>query len=73
MNILLMTIPISITLGVLFILFFLSAVKNDQFEDLETPAQIPFSDDEETPSTLPTKQNLNKQKTKNVNNNRGEV
>lgn len=47
MNILLMTIPVSITLGLLFVLFFLSAVKDDQFEDLDTPAHLPFSDDSE--------------------------
>lgn len=46
MNILIMTIPISLTLGILFLLFFLSAVGKDQFEDLETPAQLPLSDDE---------------------------
>ncbi|MGH1468299.1 MAG: cbb3-type cytochrome oxidase assembly protein CcoS [Bdellovibrionales bacterium] len=47
MNILLMTIPVSITLGIFFIMFFLSAVKDDQFEDLDTPAHLPFSDEEE--------------------------
>ncbi len=56
MNILLMTIPVSITLGVFFILFFLSAVKNDQFEDLDTPAHLPFSDDEES---VEVKKNVN--------------
>lgn len=43
-----MTIPVSLTLGILFLLFFLSAAKNDQFENLDTSAQLPFSDDEES-------------------------
>ncbi len=47
MNILIMTIPISLTLGLLFLLFYLAAVSDDQFEDLETPAQLPLSDDED--------------------------
>ena len=42
-----MTIPFSLTLGILFLLFFLSAAKNDQFENLDTSAQLPLSDDEE--------------------------
>lgn len=46
MNILIMTIPISLTLGILFLLFFLSAVSQKQFEDLDTSAQLPLSDDE---------------------------
>ncbi len=41
-----MTIPVAITLVVFFVLAYLSAVKNEQFDDLETPAHIPFSDDE---------------------------
>jgi cbb3-type cytochrome oxidase maturation protein len=45
MNILIMTIPVSLTLGILFLLFFLSAVSKDQFEDLDTPGQLPLSDD----------------------------
>lgn len=48
MNILIMTIPISLTLGLLFLLFYLSAVSDDQFEDLETPGQLPLSDDEDS-------------------------
>ena len=47
MNILIMTIPVSLTLGILFLLFFLSAAKDDQFENLDTSAQLPLSDDEE--------------------------
>lgn len=46
MNILIMTIPVSLTLGILFLLFFLSAVSKDQFDDLDTPGQLPLSDDE---------------------------
>lgn len=46
MSILLMTIPVSITLAILFLLFFLSAAKNDQFDNLETSAHLPLSDDE---------------------------
>lgn len=48
MNILIMTIPVSLTLGILFLLFFLSAAKNDQFENLDTSAELPLSDDEES-------------------------
>jgi cbb3-type cytochrome oxidase maturation protein len=44
MNILLMTIPVSMTLGLLFVLFFLSAVKDDQFDDLDTPGHLPLTD-----------------------------
>jgi cbb3-type cytochrome oxidase maturation protein len=48
MNILIMTIPISLTLGLLFLLFYLAAVSDDQFEDLDTPGQLPLSDDEDS-------------------------
>lgn len=41
-----MTIPISLTLGIFFLLFFLSAVSKKQFDDLDTPAHLPLSDDE---------------------------
>lgn len=46
MNILIMTIPISLTLGLLFLLFFLAAVSDDQFENLDTSGHLPLSDDE---------------------------
>jgi cbb3-type cytochrome oxidase maturation protein len=46
MNILIMTIPVSITLAILFLLFFLSAVGDDQFENLDTSAQLPLSDED---------------------------
>jgi len=47
MNVLIMTIPLSITLGILFLLFFLSAAKTDQFDDLDTSSHLPLSDDNE--------------------------
>lgn len=59
MNILLMTIPVSITLGIIFVLFFLAAVKSDQFEDLETPAHLPLSDDEPPSQSKSENQNIN--------------
>jgi len=37
MSILFMMIPITLLLVTLFVVFFLSAVFSDQFEDLETP------------------------------------
>lgn len=37
MSILVMMIPITLLLVSLFVVFFLSAVFSDQFEDLETP------------------------------------
>ena len=37
MSILVLTIPISITLVIFFVLAYLSAVKDEQFDDLETP------------------------------------
>ncbi len=45
MNILIMTIPISILLATLFILFFIKAVRSEQFDDLETPAHIVLLDE----------------------------
>lgn len=54
MNILIMTIPVSITLAILFLLFFLSAVSDEQFDNLDTSAQLPLSDDEESTSTNAT-------------------
>ncbi len=67
MNILLMMIPVTITIGLLFMLFFLSAVKGDQFEDLETPAHLPFSDDSEE------NRDDDVNKLKKNDNNRGEI
>lgn len=64
MNILIMTIPVSITLALLFLLFFLSAVSDDQFENLDTSAQLPLSDEEEINSTNYKKNKNNKAKPK---------
>ncbi len=47
MEILMMTIPVTITLVILFVLLFWLAAKDGQFDDLETPAHTPLSDDEE--------------------------
>lgn len=47
MIILLLTIPVTITLVILFVIFFIASVKGRQFEDLETPKHTPFSDDED--------------------------
>ena len=60
MNILIMTIPVSITLAILFLLFFLSAAKNEQFDNLDTSSQIPFSDDEPEPTNSETKETTHK-------------
>lgn len=46
MNILFMTIPITLLLVTLFIIIFLSAIQSDQFEDLETPAHSVLLDEE---------------------------
>ena len=48
MNILIFTIPITIAIVIFFVFAYLSAVKHEQFDDLETPAHIPFTDDIET-------------------------
>jgi len=47
MNILVMTIPVTVTLIILFVMIFLSAVRKKQFEDLDTPAHFPLTDDNE--------------------------
>lgn len=65
MNILIMTIPVSLTLGILFLLFFLSAAKDDQFENLDTSAQLPLSDDED--ENRVDEVNTNKEKKTNKN------
>ena len=52
MNILVMTIPVTITLVLLFVLFFLLAVRSGQFDDLETPAQVPFLDEDDIEETM---------------------
>ncbi len=45
MTILYVIIPIAIILVSFFVLFFLWAVKNEQFDDLETPAHKILIDD----------------------------
>jgi cbb3-type cytochrome oxidase maturation protein len=45
MTILYVIIPIAIILVSFFVLFFLWAVKNEQFDDLETPAHRILIDD----------------------------
>ncbi len=47
MLILVLTIPVTVTLVTLFIVLFVMATKDNQFEDLETPKHSPLSDDEE--------------------------
>jgi len=45
MNVLLITIPISLLLAAFFVVAFVIAVKKDQFEDLVTPAHRMLLDD----------------------------
>ncbi len=54
MMILVMTIPVTITLVLLFILLFGLSVKEGQFDDLETPKHAPFSDNDEGEAMLTT-------------------
>ncbi|MEE4638222.1 MAG: cbb3-type cytochrome oxidase assembly protein CcoS [Wenzhouxiangella sp.] len=51
MNIIYVLIPLSVLLMVLAIAFFFWAVKNDQFDDLDTPALDILDEDE--PATDP--------------------
>lgn len=46
MNILLLTIPVTFTLVLLFVLLFIKGAKSGQFDDLDTPAHAPFLDEE---------------------------
>ncbi|MGY6631377.1 MAG: cbb3-type cytochrome oxidase assembly protein CcoS [Wenzhouxiangella sp.] len=46
MNIIYVLIPLSVILMTLAIAFFFWAVKNDQFDDLDTPALDVLDDDE---------------------------
>lgn len=46
MNILLLTIPVSILLGAIFGILFLNSVRNGQYDDLVTPEMAPLSDDD---------------------------
>ena len=43
----LILIPVALLLGVVGLIAFLWSLRSGQFEDLETPAQAPLSDDEE--------------------------
>jgi len=48
MNIIYVLIPLSILLMIIAIAAFFWAVKNDQFDDLDTPALDILDDDEDT-------------------------
>jgi cbb3-type cytochrome oxidase maturation protein len=47
-NVLAITIPVSLLLVVFFVIAFIMAVKRDQFEDLVTPAHRMLLDEDET-------------------------
>jgi cbb3-type cytochrome oxidase maturation protein len=49
MNIIYVLIPLSVILMVLAIAFFFWAVRNDQFDDLDTPALDILDDDDDHP------------------------
>lgn len=51
MNIIYVLIPLSVLLMVLAIAFFFWAVRNDQFDDLDTPALDILDEDERPKST----------------------
>lgn len=53
MNIIYVLIPLSVILMVLAIAFFFWAVRNDQFDDLDTPALDILDEDEGPKSTDP--------------------
>ncbi len=50
MNIIYVLIPLSVILMLLAIAFFFWAVKNDQFDDLDTPALDILDDDDPSPA-----------------------
>lgn len=50
MNLLLLTIPVSLLLAAFFVVAFIIAVKRDQFDDLVTPAHRMLIDDELPPA-----------------------
>ena len=54
MNIIYVLIPLSVVLMVLAIAFFFWAVRNDQFDDLDTPA-LDILDDDENEEQEPSK------------------
>jgi cbb3-type cytochrome oxidase maturation protein len=45
MNIIYLLLPLALLLVLVFVIFYLWAVKRDQFEDLETPARRILLDD----------------------------
>lgn len=47
MNILFLLIPLSLVLVIFAVIAFRWALKNDQFDDLDSPAMIPLLDDTE--------------------------
>ena len=49
MNIIYVLIPLSVILMVFAIAFFFWAVRNDQFDDLDTPALDILDEDKQTP------------------------
>lgn len=49
MNIIYLLLPLALLLVLVFVLFYLWAVKHDQFEDLETPARRILLDDSAPP------------------------
>lgn len=51
MNIILLLIPLSLALLALAVWAFFWAVNHAQFDDLDTPALSPLTDDEVTPSS----------------------
>ena len=50
MNIIYVLIPLSVILMLLAIAFFFWAVRNDQFDDLDTPALDILDDDDDRPT-----------------------
>lgn len=57
MNIIYILIPLSVVLMAIAIYFFFWAVRNDQFDDLDTPALDILDDDEEPASDNQRKTN----------------
>lgn len=56
MEILFMTIPVTFLLVTFFIVAFLSAIRSDQFEDLETPSHSLLIEEEIEQSTTKFKE-----------------
>lgn len=51
MMILVMTIPVTLTMVILFLIFFVLAARNNQFDDLETPKHSPMTDNSSNDTT----------------------